>query len=120
MQLYFLRHGLAGSKIDWRGDDDERPLVGEPVLDAANAAAAQKALAAGGLVVSFSPFRNVAADFADARLRVGKPTTTCTKWDWPESPKRFSMRTAVVSTAGGACPSTFRPVAGWLTPARMA
>ena len=29
MQLYFLRHGLAGSKTDWSGNDDERPLTPE-------------------------------------------------------------------------------------------
>src|SRR5512145_3039046 len=27
MILYFLRHGQAGSRIDWKGDDDERPLT---------------------------------------------------------------------------------------------
>lgn len=27
MILYFLRHGLAGNRIDWKGDDAERPLT---------------------------------------------------------------------------------------------
>jgi phosphohistidine phosphatase len=27
MILYFLRHGQAGSHIDWKGDDAERPLT---------------------------------------------------------------------------------------------
>lgn len=27
MILYFLRHGLAGSPIEWQGDDRERPLT---------------------------------------------------------------------------------------------
>jgi phosphohistidine phosphatase len=28
MQLYFLRHGEAGKKAEWEGDDRERPLSG--------------------------------------------------------------------------------------------
>jgi phosphohistidine phosphatase len=27
LKLYFLRHGEAGSRQDWRGDDSERPLT---------------------------------------------------------------------------------------------
>jgi phosphohistidine phosphatase len=27
MELYFLRHGVAGSRSEWEGDDDERPLT---------------------------------------------------------------------------------------------
>jgi len=27
MELYFLRHGSAGKKTDWEGDDAERPLT---------------------------------------------------------------------------------------------
>ena len=27
MILYFLRHGQAGDRADWTGDDDERPLT---------------------------------------------------------------------------------------------
>jgi phosphohistidine phosphatase len=27
VKLYFLRHGEAGSRQDWRGDDSERPLT---------------------------------------------------------------------------------------------
>ena len=27
MIIYFLRHGQAGNRIDWKGDDDERPLT---------------------------------------------------------------------------------------------
>ncbi len=29
MRLYFLRHGLAGHRHDWQGDDAERPLTSE-------------------------------------------------------------------------------------------
>ncbi len=29
MKLYFLRHGLAHDRQDWKGDDPERPLTGE-------------------------------------------------------------------------------------------
>jgi phosphohistidine phosphatase len=27
MQLYFLRHGVAGKRSEWQGDDRERPLT---------------------------------------------------------------------------------------------
>ncbi len=42
----------------------------EPVLDAADAAAARKALAMSGLVVAFTPFNNAAADLADVMLPI--------------------------------------------------
>ncbi len=29
MKLYFLRHGLAGDKSEWKGDDAQRPLTDE-------------------------------------------------------------------------------------------
>ncbi len=29
MKLYFLRHGLAQDRQDWKGDDSERPLTDE-------------------------------------------------------------------------------------------
>jgi len=29
MKLYFLRHGLAGDRQDWKGDDSARPLTKE-------------------------------------------------------------------------------------------
>jgi len=28
MDLYFLRHGIAGQRAEWEGDDSERPLSG--------------------------------------------------------------------------------------------
>lgn len=31
MRLYFLRHGLAGEREDWRGDDASRPLTAEGI-----------------------------------------------------------------------------------------
>ncbi len=31
MRLYFLRHGLAGEREDWRGDDAQRPLTPEGI-----------------------------------------------------------------------------------------
>ncbi len=48
----------------------------EPVLDAADAMAARKALAASGLVVSLSPFKDVAADVADVLLPIAPFTET--------------------------------------------
>ncbi len=29
MKLYFLRHGLAGDRSQWKGDDAKRPLTEE-------------------------------------------------------------------------------------------
>jgi NADH-quinone oxidoreductase subunit G len=48
----------------------------EPVLDSANAAAARAALAASGLVVALTPFRDVAADVADVMLPIAPFTET--------------------------------------------
>ncbi len=48
----------------------------EPVLDAADAAAAKKALAGAGLVVALSAFRDTAADVADVMLPVAPFTET--------------------------------------------
>ncbi|HMD02341.1 MAG TPA: phosphohistidine phosphatase SixA [Candidatus Baltobacteraceae bacterium] len=31
MRCYFLRHGLAGDREDWQGDDSERPLTAEGI-----------------------------------------------------------------------------------------
>ena len=51
-------------------------LNAEPVLDAANAAAARKALSGSGLVVALTPFRNVAQDLADVMLPISPFTET--------------------------------------------
>ncbi len=48
----------------------------EPVLDAADAAAARQALAGGGLVVAMSPFKDVANDVADVLLPIAPFTET--------------------------------------------
>jgi NADH-quinone oxidoreductase subunit G len=48
----------------------------EPTLDAADAAAAKKALAASGLVVVLTPFNDVAADVADVMLPIAPFTET--------------------------------------------
>ncbi len=48
----------------------------EPVLDAADAAAARKALSGSGLVVALTPFRNVADDLADVMLPIAPFTET--------------------------------------------
>ena len=48
----------------------------EPVLDAADAAAARKALAMSGLVVALSPFNNACADLADVMLPIAPFTET--------------------------------------------
>ena len=48
----------------------------EPALDAADAAAATKALAGAGLVVALTPFRDAAADVADVMLPIAPFTET--------------------------------------------
>jgi NADH-quinone oxidoreductase subunit G len=48
----------------------------EPVLDSANAAATQKALAGAGLVVALTPFKDACADVADVMLPVAPFTET--------------------------------------------
>jgi NADH-quinone oxidoreductase subunit G len=48
----------------------------EPLLDSANAAATRTALAASGLVVALTPFRDVAADVADVMLPIAPFTET--------------------------------------------
>jgi NADH-quinone oxidoreductase subunit G len=48
----------------------------EPVLDAADAAAARRALSASGLVVALTPFRDACADIADVMLPIGTWTET--------------------------------------------
>jgi len=48
----------------------------EPVLDAADAAAARKALAMSGLVVALTPFNNACADLADVMLPIAPFTET--------------------------------------------
>ncbi len=39
MELYFLRHGLAGERSEWQGDDDYRPLTEEGKAQTAREAA---------------------------------------------------------------------------------
>jgi NADH-quinone oxidoreductase subunit G len=51
-------------------------LVTDPVLDAADAAAARKALAGSGLVVALTPFKDVAAEHADVMLPIAPFTET--------------------------------------------
>jgi len=48
----------------------------EPVLDAADAAAARAALSASGLVVALTPFKDSAAEFADVLLPIAPFTET--------------------------------------------
>jgi NADH-quinone oxidoreductase subunit G len=48
----------------------------EPVLDAADAAAARKALAEAGLVVALTPFKDAASDVADVLLPIAPFTET--------------------------------------------
>jgi NADH-quinone oxidoreductase subunit G len=48
----------------------------EPVLDAADAAQARRALSAGGLIVALTPFKDTAADVADVLLPIAAFTET--------------------------------------------
>ncbi len=51
-------------------------LNSEPVLDSANAAATRQALAASGLVVALTPFKDAGADVADVMLPIAPFTET--------------------------------------------
>jgi NADH-quinone oxidoreductase subunit G len=51
-------------------------LATDPVLDAADAAAARKALAGSGLVVALTPFKDVAAEHADVMVPIAPFTET--------------------------------------------
>jgi 8-oxo-(d)GTP phosphatase len=31
MKLYFLRHGIAGERTEWKGEDADRPLTGKGI-----------------------------------------------------------------------------------------
>jgi phosphohistidine phosphatase SixA len=39
MKLYFLRHGLAGERTEWIGDDEDRPLTEAGVAQTSREAA---------------------------------------------------------------------------------
>jgi phosphohistidine phosphatase len=55
MELYFLRHGEAGKKDEWDGDDAERPLNKEGVARMKREAAAMAGLDLGLELIITSP-----------------------------------------------------------------
>lgn len=55
MKLYFLRHGLAGDKTKWKGDDALRPLTKEGVAKMKRIAATLQHLDLGVDVIITSP-----------------------------------------------------------------
>ena len=57
MNLYFLRHGLAGNREDWKGADRERPLTEEGVKKMKKAAKGLRELDAHFDWILTSPYR---------------------------------------------------------------
>jgi phosphohistidine phosphatase len=55
MRIYFLRHGRAAARADWRDDDDERPLTEEGEAAMRREAAALAALGLKPEVIVTSP-----------------------------------------------------------------
>ena len=55
MNLYFLRHGLAGERSEWQGDDTKRPLTDEGKEKMKRAAITLAALDLGLDVIITSP-----------------------------------------------------------------
>lgn len=56
MELFFLRHGLAGDRSEWQGDDAKRPLTDEGKEKMKRTAATLAALDLGLDVIITSPF----------------------------------------------------------------
>jgi phosphohistidine phosphatase len=55
MKIFFLRHGLAGDRTEWKGDDAKRPLTDEGIEKMKRIAAALAALDLGLDVIVTSP-----------------------------------------------------------------
>jgi phosphohistidine phosphatase len=55
MKIYFLRHGLAGERSEWKRDDAERPLTDEGIEKMKRTAATLAALKLGLGVIVTSP-----------------------------------------------------------------
>lgn len=55
MKIYFLRHGLAGARSEWKGEDASRPLTGEGKEKIARTAATIAKLDLGLDVIVTSP-----------------------------------------------------------------
>jgi NADH-quinone oxidoreductase subunit G len=75
----------------------------EPVLDAADAAAARQALAGSGLVVALTPFKDAAADVADVMLPIAPFTETAGSFVNAEG--RLQVFHGVVRPLGDARPA---------------
>jgi len=55
MKVFFLRHGLAGERSEWKRDDAERPLTGEGIEKMKRIAATLAALNLGLDIIISSP-----------------------------------------------------------------
>jgi phosphohistidine phosphatase len=76
LKLYFLRHGQAGNRQDWHGDDSERPLTAEGMKRLKREAAAIWKLGLSLDVIISSPLvrafqtAEIVAKAADSTARV--------------------------------------------------
>ena len=72
MILYFLRHGLAGDREAWQGDDQERPLTKKGVLQMKRTAKAFKKMGVKADAILSSPMKRAVqtAEIAAKTLEV--------------------------------------------------
>jgi phosphohistidine phosphatase len=76
MKVYLLRHGKAGNRLEWQGDDDDRPLTAEGEEALRREAEALRALGLAPDVIVTSPLARarrtaeIVADGLGLRARV--------------------------------------------------
>ncbi len=75
MRLYFLRHGEAGSREEWTGPDDERPLTKAGKAEMRDVARGMRWLGLGAEVVLSSPLVRAQQTAAIAAEALGKSVT---------------------------------------------
>lgn len=73
MEIYFLRHGPAGSRAEWSGDDDARPLTDEGKARMTREAAALQKLGVAPAVILTSPLARARQTAEIVAARLGSP-----------------------------------------------
>lgn len=73
MQIYFLRHGPAGSRMEWSGDDDARPLTDEGKARMTREAAVLQKLGVAPAVILTSPLARARQTAEIVAARLGSP-----------------------------------------------
>lgn len=78
LSLYFLRHGQAGNRADWRGGDAQRPLTVEGTRRMERAAAAIAKLGLGLDLIISSPLARAHQTAEIVATALGAPTRLIT------------------------------------------